>query len=183
MRKITLLLIACIGLASFKLIEAKLFEFSYPKGKKIAVTLKADGFNQFTKEWRGSDYYYYSESNDHIICSVLYFKLNKDEQKLLVEPFGDAAGPAMPLVYFTEESNLKKYETNNKSWGEMTDDFMFRQNDIEEFEGKKIKQKHMYGYALFGKDMFLNVHLSKVNCSASDSTAMREILKSLAKKK
>ena len=72
---------------------------------------------------------------------------------------------------------------NNEKWGEGTDDFMFRQADIEDFNGIKMKQKHMYAYGMFDKDIFINVHLSKTNYTDSDSTAMSEILSSLVKKK
>ncbi len=39
----------------------------------------------------------------------------------------------------------------------------------------------MYGYAMFGDDLFVNVHLSKMNCSADDISEMKEILNSLKK--
>lgn len=101
----------------------------------------------------------------------------------MVDPFGGMTSASIPFVYFSENSNLKKYESNNKSWGQVTDDFMFRQNDIFEFEGVNIKQKHMYAYAMFGKNIFVNVHLSKTNFTPADSTAMRQILDGLKKKK
>jgi hypothetical protein len=170
-------------LLSFKLSESKLFEFNYPERDNTTIVFKANNFDQFKKEWRGEDYYYFGVSQDSIICSILYFKLNKDEQKLLVEPFGGITSAAMPFVYFSDYSKLKKYEKNNEKWGEMTDDFMFRQNDIEDFNGIKMKQKHMYAYGMFYKDIFINMHLSKTNYTASDSIAMREILSSLVKKK
>jgi hypothetical protein len=158
--------------------------FSYPKNKTAKIILTTDKFKKFDKEWRGEDYYYMSKNGEgDLICSVLFYKLNKEEQKLMVEPFGDMPSAGIPFAYFSENSNLKKYETNNKAWGEMTDDFMFRQNDILEFQGVKIKQKHMYAYAMFGKDLFVNVHLSKVNFTAEDSTAMRQILGGLKKAK
>ena len=91
--------------------------------------------------------------------------------------------PLIPFVYFLETSQLAKYETNRAKWGEGTDDFMFRQTDIEDFNGIKMKQKHMYAYGMFDKDIFITVHLSKTNYTDSDSTAMSEILSSLVKKK
>jgi len=162
--------------------DKNVIEFAYPKSNDAKFTMTTDKFKNFTKEWRGEDYYYMCENgNSNIICSVLFYKLNKDEQKLMVEPMGGMITPGIPLIYFSEKSNLKKYERNNNSWGEMTDDFMFRQNDILEFEGVKMKQKHMYAYCMFGKDLFVNVHLSKTNYTADDSTAMRQILDGLKK--
>jgi hypothetical protein len=115
------------------------------------------------------------------ICSVLFYKLNSDEQKAMVEPLGGMTSAGIPFLYFSESSNLKKYERNNVGWGEMEDDFMFRQNDILELQGIKINQKHMYAYAMFGKDLFVNIHLSKINCTPGDSTAMRKIMHTLKK--
>jgi hypothetical protein len=174
-----LIMIITIGLLSLGFKDINSTEFKYPKRKNTAITLDYDNFETFSKEWRGSDYYYSGVSTDSIICSVLYYKLNKDEQKLMVEPFGGMASPGIPFIYFSDNSNLKKYERNNINWGTMTDDFMFRQNDIEEFEGIKIKQKHMYGYTMFDKDLFVNIHLSKTNYTTKDSAMMRAILGSL----
>ena len=184
--KTIFLVLLTITLLSFSG-DKKRIEFNYPKNKEAKFTMTTDKFKKFTKEWRGEDYYYMCENGDNnFICSVLFYKLNKDEQKLMVDPFdpkGGTTSPSIPFIYFSGNSNLKKYETNNKSWGEVTDDFMFRQNDILEFEGKAIKQKNMYAYCMFGKDLFVNVHLSKVNFTADDSTAMREILSGLQKVK
>lgn len=187
-KKITLYLLLIIGLLSFKFDTLKLFEFDYPKVKGTTITLNTDKFKKFTKEWRGSDYYYYSESKDGIICSILYYKLNEEERLALVEAPRVAMGspeisPAYPFFYFFNYSKLKKYEENEERWGEPTDDFMFRQNDITNFEGVKINQKHMYGYCMVKNDLFVNIHLSKVNPTSADSVAMREILSSLTKKK
>ena len=158
------------------------FEFIYPKYKEVKFTMTTNKLKKFEKEWRGEDYYYLCENGDNnIICSVLFYKLNKDEQKLMVDPFGGKPSSGIPFIYFSDNSNLKQYEVNNASWGAMTDDFMFRQNDIIEFEGVKTNQKHMYAYCMFGKDIFVNFHLSKINYTANDSIAMREILGSLKK--
>ena len=164
--------------------DKKIVEFNYPKNKDAIFTMATDKFKKFKEEWRGQDYYYSCENgDDDIICSVLFYKLNSDEQKHMVDPFGGMTNAGIPFLYFSDNSNLKKYETNNQSWGEMTDDFMFRQNDITEFEGIQVNQKHMYAYCMFGKDLFVNVHLSKTDYSADDSTSMRQILASLLKKK
>ena len=177
-----LIIIAATFLLSFKMSNSKLFEFNYPKRDKTTIVFKADNFDKFKKEWRGEDYYYFGIGHDSIICSILYYKLNKDEQKIMVEPLGEAS-PLIPLVYFLETSQLAKYEANRATWGEGKDDFMFRQADIEDFNGIKMKQKHMYAYGMFDKDIFINVHLSKTNYTAADSIAMSEILSSLVKKK
>jgi hypothetical protein len=166
---------------SFSTTDKNDFEFSYPKRNNTTITTKIANLKKFDKEWRGTDYYYYGFSADSIICSVLYYKLNKDEQKQYVDIFGGMTNAGIPFAYFSEHSNLKKYETNVVNWGKMTDDFMFRQNDITSFEGMKIHQKHMYAYSMFDKDLFVIVHLSKTNYSSSDSVNMRTILDNFKK--
>ena len=168
-------------LMSFKIADKDTLEFGYPKNDQTAISMQGEGFKEFKKEWRGKDYYYMSDNKNGIICSVLYYKLNKEEVKMFYEPFG-IISPALPSTYFTQYSNLKQFEKNNEAWGGMDDEFMFRQNDITEMGGVKIPQKHMYGYAMFGKDLFVNIHLSKVNCSPADSTEMRAMLQSMVKK-
>ena len=175
-----------VGLFSFNLIEPKLFEFSYPKKKGTEITLTAPHFKKFQKEWRGSDYYYYTEQ-DGFICSVLYYKLNEEEKLSLVDApraaiSGPDISPAYPYSYFKNYSQLKSMEKNDSSWGKADDDFMFRQNDVV-IEGTQFSQKHMYGYCMVDKDIFVNIHLSKTGCSATDSTEMMDILKSLTWKK
>ena len=188
LKTISLVLILTAGLISFKATETTLFEFSYPKRGNTTISLSATDFKKFKKEWRGQDYYYYGESKNGIICSVLYYKLNDDEIPSLVNTpkkviGGPDISPAYPFAYFSNFSNLKKYEKNNIEWGQPTDDFMFRQNDITEFEGAKVNQKHMYGYSMVDKDLFVNIHLSKTEYTKSDSTTMRQILNSLTRKK
>ena len=175
-----------IGLLSFKLADKKVFEFNYPKRKGVDISLSADHFKKFTKEWRGTDYYYYAEG-DGFISSVLYYKLNDDEKVELIDApktaiSGPDKSPAYPYAYFKNYSNLKSMERNDSSWGKPTDDFMFRQNDVV-IDGTQFSQKHMYGYAMVDKDLFVNIHLSKTGCSTSDSTEMMDILKSLTIKK
>ncbi len=184
-KKIIILSIA-FALLSFKIAEKRPFDFNYPKSKEAGIALSAGHFKKFTKEWRGTDYYYYAEA-DGFICSVLYYKLNDEEKLTLVDAPKAAIGgpdtsPAYPYAYFKNFSNLKTMERNDSSWGKATDDFMFRQNDIV-LEGTRFSQKHMYGYGMFGKDLFVNVHLSKTLCSSADSVEMVEILNSLVKKK
>lgn len=177
-----LLVMLTVGLFSFTIFNKSDFDFNYPKRKNTTITTKLDNFKEFSKEWRGSDYYYYGTSSDSIICSVLYYKLNKDEQAQYVDIFGGETNAGIPFAYFSENSNLKKYEVNVTSWGKMTDDFMFRQNNITEFEGIKMRQKHMYAYTMFDKDLFVIVHLSKTNYSPADSTVMKTILDDFRKK-
>ena len=185
--------ILILGFLSFSCIEKKTFEFIYPKQNGVKISLLSDHFKKFNKEWRGSDYYYSAEK-DGFVCSVLFYKLDEEEKLALVEvpklvlgkKFKDANkdfpenSPVFPYSYFKNYSNLKSMETNDKSWGEMTDDFMFRENEIN-IEGTKFTQKHMYGYAMFGNDLFVNVHLSKMNCTEEDIVEMKEILNSLRK--
>lgn len=171
-----------IGIFSFSLIEKNDFDFNYPKHKKTTITTKLEKFSKFDKEWRGTDYYYYGVSTDGLICSVLYYKLNKEEQKKYVDLMGGITNAGVSFAYFSESSNLKKYETNNENWGKMTDDFMFKQNDITEYEGIKINQKNMYAYTMFDKDLFVMVHLSKTSFTSADSSEMRKILNDFKKK-
>lgn len=187
--------IIILGFLSFNIVEKRTFEFNYPKQKDAKISLLSDHFKKFDKEWRGSDYYYYAEK-DGYICSVLFYKLNEEEKLSLVEvpkavfvnKFKEAGkefpenSPIFAYTYFKNYSNLKSMETNDKSWGEMTDDFMFRENVIN-IKGSKITQNHMYGYAMFGDDLFVNVHLSKMNCTEEEVSEMKEILNSLRKEK
>lgn len=184
-----------LGFLSFNCVEKKSFEFSYPKQNNAKISLLSDHFKKFEKEWRGSDYYYFAEKEGYI-CSVLFYKLNEEEKLSLVEVpkaiftnKSKEAGkdfpensPIFAYTYFKNYSNLKSMETNDKSWGEMTDDFMFRENVIN-IEGTKMTQNHMYGYAMFGNDLFVNVHLSKMNCTEDEVLEMKEILNSLKKEK
>ncbi|MEM0577388.1 hypothetical protein [Flavobacterium polysaccharolyticum] len=182
-----------LGFLSFNIIEKKSFEFIYPKQKDVKISLLSEHFKKFDKEWRGSDYYYFAEK-DGFICSVLFYKLNEQERISLVDlpklelgkKIKEAGkefpenSPLFAYSYFKNYSNLKNMETNDKSWGEMTDDFMFRENVIH-IEGTKFTQNHMYGYAMFGNDIFVNVHLSKMNCTEDEILEMKEILNSLKK--
>ena len=185
------IVILCV--LSFNILEKKTFEFIYPKQKEVKISLLSEHFKKFDKEWRGSDFYYSTEK-DGFICSVLFYKLNEEEKLSLVEvpkiQLMESAketgkifpenSPIFAYSYFKNYSNLKKMEENEKSWGEITDDFMFRKNEIN-LSGSKIKQMNMYGYAMYGNDLFVNVHLSKMNCSESDLSEMEEIINSLKK--
>jgi len=191
--KKTLFALVIITILSFNILEKKSFEFIYPKQNNVKISLSSDHFKKFEKEWRGSDYYYYAEK-DGFICSVLFYKLDEEEKLALVEvpkiqisekmkesgkEFPQNS-PVFPYVYFKNNSNLKKMEENDISWGEMTDDFMFRKNEIN-LQGSKIIQNHMYGYAMFNNDLFVIVHLSKMNCTENELKEMEEILNSLKK--
>lgn len=181
-----ILVFSVIGLLSFKFTDKKISEFNYPKRKGTDISLLENHFKKFTKEWRGTDYYYYAEG-EGFICSVLYYKLNENEKLKLIDAPKTAIGgpdvsPAYPYSYFKNYSNLKSMERNDSSWGAPIDDFMFRQNDVV-INGTDFTQKNMYAYAMLGKDLFVNVHLSKGECSPSDSSSMIEMLKSLTIKK
>ena len=177
------LIIAVIGLTSFTSDKQNITEFEYPNRKGTTVLIDLPHFDNLTKEWRGEDYYFMGKSNDSIIFSVLFYKLNKDEVKTMVKPLGGQNLAGIPFAYFSENSNLKKFERNQTAWGNMEDDFMFRQCDILEIAGQKIRQKNMYAYGMLDKDLFVNIHLSKINYTTQDSTVMREILNSITKKK
>ncbi len=182
------LTILAITLLSFISDDKNNFEFNYPKNKDAAFTMATDKLKKFKKEWRGEDYYYISENgNDNFICSVLFYKLNKNEVKDLHEiekQSGAPKGsPVYPMIHFSGSSNTKQYETNEHTWGDPNGEFMFRQVDIKEFNGQKLNQKNMFGYTMFGEDLYVNVHLSKVLYTPEDSIAMVKILDGLKKKK
>ena len=99
LKSIAVVVLIGSGLLSLKLKDVQI-EFKYPKRNNTVITLTANNFKPFTSEWRGSDYYYYSINADSIICSVLYYKLNKEEQKLMVTPFGGMASPGIPFYIF-----------------------------------------------------------------------------------
>ena len=100
----------------------------------------------------------------------------------MVKPFGGQILTGIPFAFFSESSNLKKLERNQKAGGNMEDNFMFGQCDILEIACLKVTQKHMYTYGMFDKDLFVNIHLTKINYTVNDSTEMRKILKSISKK-
>lgn len=160
-------------------------KFKYPKRKNTTITLASNKLKNFKEEWQGTDYYYITPEQDSFICSVLFYKLTEKEM-LTNEYLALAAGvpfpsPVCPFGHFTITSNTKELETNEQKWGEVTDDFMFRQADIEEFMGHKLHQKNMYAYAMIDTDIFVQIHLSKIEYSPADSTEMRQILASLRK--
>ncbi|MES2133785.1 MAG: hypothetical protein V4506_15650 [Bacteroidota bacterium] len=181
--KMTVALTFILLALSFTGSRKKTVEFHYPKRDNTTITMLSDNYKKFNEEWKGGDYYYMSFGKDSIICSVLYYLLNENEQKNLVQPFGDAVGPLIPMTYFLTNSNMKNFEKNKTSWGGEKDDFMFRQADIINYQGYSVRQKNMYAYCIFGKDLFVNIHLSKTNYTTKDSTIMRQMLASFAKKK
>ena len=176
------LLLTAICLLAFKGDDAKVFDFAYPKRKDTGISISSAHIKKFKEEWHDTDYYYFGEG-DGFICSVLYYKLNDSEQKSLVKETKILTGdpdrsPAYPFAYFGSSDKFKSMETNETIWGEPTDDFMFRQNDLT-MTGIKITQKNMYAYAMVDKDMFVNIHLSKMAASPADSTELMAMLKSL----
>ena len=187
LQKITVFITLALLCLSFNSYQKEL-EFNYPKKENATIFMATNQFAKFKKEWKGEDYYYSCEGKNGIVCSVLFYKLSdKEKEQLVTMPQvilqGPISSPLYPHTYFSSYSNLKKYESNEANWGNMNDDFMFRHADVKEVAGTKINQKHMYGFAMFGDDLFVNVHLSKTDCTVADSTSMREILTTLRKKK
>ncbi|MFT3680826.1 MAG: hypothetical protein QM791_11175 [Ferruginibacter sp.] len=179
-------ILTVVVLFSFRMADTELFEFKYPKAENAAVSFKAAHFKKFSQEWRGEDLYFLSEA-DGFTCSVLFYKLTEEEKASLVDVprvavNGPDNSPAYPYAYFKNYSKLKSMEKNDSSWGKPTDDFMFRQNDIV-VESAHFTQKHMYGYTMLDKDIFVNVHLSKTGCTPADSTELMGMLQSLIKTK
>jgi len=162
--------------------------FIYPKKKDISLIMNTDLFKKFTKEWRGEDYYYMGEGMDGFVCSVLFFKLNESEFKdLLAIQKGSGVPNSSPIYasnhFLSSSSKTKQYESNNKNWGDPKDTFMYSQVDIKEYSGQKINQKNISAYAMYGEDIYLKVHLSKILCTKQDSIIMMDIFKSLKIKK
>src|SRR5688500_16921624 len=94
-----ILTIFAFGAFSFSTIDENDFEFSYPKRNKTTIHARLENFKKFDKEWRGEDYYYFGFSTDSIICSILYYKLNKGEQKKYVDIFGGMTNAGIPFAY------------------------------------------------------------------------------------
>jgi hypothetical protein len=186
--KLKLLLFSVLSIFLFSFSGDKKLSFSYPNKKDAQITLTTDKFKKFSEEWRGEDYYYIdNKGKGGFICSVLFYKLNKQEVEDLEQiqkKSGVAKGnPIFPLEHFTSSSQTKKYESNQSTWSDATGDFMFSQTDIKEFSGTQINQKNMCAYTMFGEDLFVKVHLSKVLCTQEDSIAMRQILDGIKKVK
>lgn len=186
-KKILIPIITFLLLASSLTSDKDQIIFTYPKNKAASFTMVSKIFSKFKKEWRGEDYYYISDSDNGFICSVLFYKLNKQECEMLVNKpakavNGPAVSPIYPLSYFMTSNKLKEFEENKQTWGTPSDEFMFRHAHINEFQGVKLEQKNMYAYTMFGNDIFVQVHMSKILCSTSDSVEMRNMLSSLKKK-
>lgn len=181
MRTIILMSLSLALLYGFT-VKQHALTFKYPKNKSAAFTMQAQKA-KFKKEWRGEDYYYFCENlQNEIVCSVLFYKLNQEEQKKYIEPIGGKGNATIALAYFTVNSATRKYEKNANFWGKATDPFMFRHMDIPEYEGTVVNQKNIFAYTMFENDLFVNVHLSKINCTAEDSILMRNFLTGLTKK-
>lgn len=183
----TILLLTIIPLTfSFKDTKNTV-EFVYPAFEDKTITLQTNEPLKFKKEVRGEGLYFLSKNKPkEITCSLLFFKLNEEEKMMFVDLPKAMMGidssifsPALPLTYFKNYSRLKDFEENQMEWGKIDDDFMYRQADIVSIEGQIINQKHMYAYAMLTSDIFVNIHLSKVNCSKSDSVEMVNILNSI----
>jgi hypothetical protein len=184
-RKFGFLFLFGFLLYSFHQPMEKKFQFVYPGREHTAFSIESGNFTKFKEEKQGTDYYYFGTGKDGMILSVLYYKLNEEEQLGLVDLprlqlKGPETSPAYPFTYFSTYNNLKPFEKNESSWGEPQDDFMFRQADVPTVEGRKINQKHMYAYFMPDKDLFVSVHLSKVNSTPADSVSMRKILLTLS---
>lgn len=181
MLKSILLLMSALLLLSFGSGEQRI-KFKYPKMKEAAFSIPAPKA-KFKKEWRGSDYYYFCENlKQNIVCSVLFYKLNQEEVKKYIEPIGGLGNAMIALAYFTVNSPTRSMEKNSSIWGKKDDAFMFRQMDLSPPEDQSIKQKNMFAYGMFGNDLFVSVHLSKVSCTGEDSLTMRNMLTGIKKK-
>ena len=187
MSTLSTLLLGCIAMLTAALpADKKELKLSYPESG-YTIVLPADEFGELQEEWRGQDYYYMTETERGIICSVLFYKLNEEELKGLAGMRGHVPGspeisPIYPLLYFSTNAKLGSLETMKEEWGDPASDVMYRQAHLETVQGTALNQKNMYAYAMFGSDLFVAVHLSKVFCTPEDSTAMRAFVESIRKK-
>lgn len=183
-KKIIIALVACFLLSAF-VADKDTTTFVYPKNKEVAMTMRTDLFKKFSEEWRGEDYYYMGSSKDGFILSVLFYKLNKSEKKFLEKVKAESGvnknSPVYAAEHFLSNAKLKEYQSNEQRWGDPDGDFMFSQHDIKEYAGQKINQKNMFAYGMYGSDMYVKVHMSKILCTSADSSLMREVMSTLKK--
>lgn len=184
MNKTNLLIISALGLLSLSFIYSvfQLYSFKFPGKKNVELKINIPKKWKISKEKRGSDLYYsnLSQSNDNdILFSVLFYKLNDKEKELMVKSTGIENNPILPYTYFLTTSRTSKIESGKSSWD--NDDFYYQDSNIEEFSGVKVHQKNMKAYCMYDDDLFVQVHLSKINYTPEDSVEMRNILNSIEK--
>jgi len=173
-----------IGLAlisfGYTPLELSTHKFKYPKKK--GAELKID----IPKEWeiviekRDQDLYYsnFSDTNgDQILLSVLFYKLN-DIEKEPMEEIG-LNNPIIPYAFFIEKSRTTALEENANSWN--NEDFYFLDTNIEAFNSVKAHQKNIKAYCMYDFDLFVQIHLSKLNYTVTDSIQMMSIVNTLVK--
>jgi hypothetical protein len=155
-------------------------EFEYPDSD-VAVTMSLPGFEDFKEEWRGEDYYYFgTRESDGMVCSLLYYKLNESEKKSmakLAEKVPPENRSKLAQLHFRLSNKLAKLESGETTWDE--NGFSFRDVNIDSFQGQDLRQKNMCAYQMYGDDLFLMVHFSKVLYTPEDSVAMRTMLTSI----
>jgi hypothetical protein len=140
-----------ISLCSFQISESEFYIFEYPKKDHTTLKISLKGFNQFKKEFRGSDYLIESESDRKQHISILYYVLNEKERH---------------QTQFFQGEILKK-------------EFSFFDKTITCKEGVKTAEKNMYAVSLVDSDMFVIVHLSKENYNRFDSIEMHQMIRSV----
>ena len=180
--KIRILLItgiAIIGLG-FTQLELSMYEFKFPNRKNVVLKLDIPNEWKIFEEKQGEDMYYsnFTNSNgDEILISILFYKLN-DTEKKPIEKIG-MKDPIIPYTFFLEKSKTIKIESRIKSWN--NEDFYFHDSNIEEFNGIKVHQKNIKAYCMYDFDLFVQIHISKLNYTPSDSIQMMEVLNTMKK--
>ncbi|HLP18993.1 MAG TPA: hypothetical protein VK174_01755 [Chitinophagales bacterium] len=161
----------------------KTITLKFPKRKHIQLKITGPEGWSIKAEKKGEDVYYSNLSDklteSDIMFSVLFFKLNAYEQKTMVDDLGLESSPMLPAAYFLSNNPTASIETSKKSWDDST--FFYRDYNIEQVEGLSVHQKNMKAYCMYDKDLFVQIHLSKLKYTDSDSADMRSILNSLAK--
>lgn len=182
MKWLIYLLIACCSLTLHA--QSKI-EFVYPKNEKAAFVMKSDKFKKFKEEWKGEDYYYFAKkAKDGFDCTVKFYTLNFEEKNQYVDMIRTVMGDEIPKysptfaqTYFMQHNPDASLLTNMEKWGDAHHEFSYSQADL-----KDDNVKRMYAYGMLDDALFVQIMLSKKDCTPQDSIAMRSILEELKKK-
>ena len=75
------------------------------------------------------------------------------------------------------------YNGKIKSYSQKREYYSIKYDDgeTEEFNGIKAHQKNIKAYCMYDFDLFVQIHISKLNYTASDSIQMMEIISTMKK--
>jgi hypothetical protein len=180
MKKLLIIGLVLIGLG-FTQQKLVTYKFKYPKKKNVELKIDIPKEWKISKEKRGEADLYFTNitknNGNQILFSVLFFKLN-DEEKESVEELA-LNDPIVPFAFFLDKSRTVKMESKVKTWH--NEDFYFKDSNIEDFNGIKAHQKNINAYCMYGYDLFVKIHISKLNYSPADSIKMMKILNTIVK--